>query len=137
MRIELKIYEVTNTVTGEKHYSVSNNVQDACNLTGWSRWDCFAIESKPARHHPIGHPTGLLIRLPCEICPYQYAECRKPEDVECLVRSELPELADWLKQATKAHLCEHIGQELEKTDYLLRQKWLTVEEAINELSQKT
>jgi len=134
---ELKIYQVTSRITGERCYSVSYTAEDACKQAGGVTLDCDVIEQKPVRKDTPDQGYRLLIRLPCEVCPYQYAECKKPEGAECPVRSELPELADWLKQATKAHLCSHIGQELVKCDYLLRQKWLTVEDAINELSHKT
>ncbi|GAH75838.1 unnamed protein product, partial [marine sediment metagenome] len=44
-----------------------------------------------------------------------------------------PELQEWLKQVTQAHLCQYYGQDLIMKDYNLGQKWVPMEKAIREL----
>lgn len=132
-----KIYEVNNLVTWEKSRQVATNTQDACKQAGWLIGDC-AVQLLPTkRDRSAGMGLRLLVKLPCRVCPYQYAECKKPDDAECPTRSELPEITDWLVQAAKAHLCPHVGEEITKTDYLLHQKWVPIPQAIEELTPKT
>jgi len=130
----LKIYVVTNKVTGQKHHSVSDNAQDACKQADWPIGDCFVVEQKPQRKAGKDEQTGLLVKIPCQVCPFQYAECKKPAESDCPVQPNAPELTEWLKQAAQAHLCDYYGQELSHTDYQLGQKWLPMEKAIEELS---
>jgi len=134
---ELKVYEVTNRETGEKHYSVSTNAQDACEQAGWQIGNCYVVEQKPKRSLDAETPSQLVVKIPCLTCPFQYAECIKPEEAECPIQHNAPELNEWLKQVTKAHLCPYVGVELKKKDYLLRQKWVTIEEAVRELAPKS
>lgn len=130
---ELKIYEVTHRVTGQKHYAVSDNADNACKQAGWLIGDCFIVEQKPKRK-PIGdNHSALLVKIPCQVCPFQYAECRKPAEADCPTQPNAPELQEWLKQAAQAHLCDYYGQELSQTDYHLNQKWVPMEQAIKEL----
>ncbi|MBA7486478.1 hypothetical protein ES707_22037 [subsurface metagenome] len=130
---ELKIYQITNRTTGEKQYSVSDNAQDACKLIGWLIGDCFIVEVKPQRKARGDDHSALMVKIPCQVCPFQYAECRRPADKECSVRPNAPELNEWMKQAAEAHLCDYYGQELSNTDYHLGQKWVPMEKAIEEL----
>ena len=134
MRDKLKIYEITNRTTGEKHYLVSDNAQDACKQAGWLIGDCFIVEQKPSRKPSSDNHTHLLVKIPCRLCSYQYAECVSPPGEQCPCRPDTPDLNEWLKQVAKAHLCPHVGEQLEKQDYDLSQKWVTIEQAINELS---
>ena len=134
MSEELKIYEVHNRDTGQKHFSVATNAQDACKLLGWMVGDCFVSEVKPQRKARGDNHSALLVKIPCQVCPFQYAECRKPPREQCPVQPNAPELKDWLKQAAQAHLCQYYGQELLNNDYHLGQKWLPMEQAIEELS---
>lgn len=133
---ELKIYVVTHKLTGEKRYEPATNAEDACKQTGWLIADCFAVEDKPQRKPRRDDHSAMLIKIPCETCPYQYGECRKPADTGCPVRPDTPELKRWLKQAAQAHLCQYVGEKLAKKDYQLKQKWVTLEEAISELTPK-
>ncbi len=133
MSNELKIYEVHNRDTGEKHYSVATNTEDACKLIGWQIGDCFVSEVKPQRKARGDNHSALLVKIPCQVCPFQYAECRKPPREQCPVQPNAPELKEWLKQAAQAHLCQYYGQELLNNDYHLGQKWLPMEQAIEEL----
>lgn len=130
---KLKIYELTNKNTGRRHLSVSDNADNACKLAGWLIGDCFVREVKPQRKARGDDHSALMVKIPCQVCPFQYAECRKPADKECPVRPNAPELKAWLEQAAQAHLCDYCGQELSYNDYHLGQKWLPIEQAIEEL----
>ncbi len=134
MSDELKIYEVHNRDTGQKHYSVATNTEDACKLIGWQIGDCFVSEVKPQRKARGDNHSALLVKIPCQVCPFQYAECRKPTKEKCPVHPNAPDWKEWLKQAAEAHLCQYYGQELSNNDYHLGQKWLPMEQAIEELS---
>lgn len=131
---DIKIYEVINRDTGEKSYQPATNAEDACKQAGWLIGDCFVREQKP-RHKPVpDHEPLVLVKIPCKVCPYQWAECKKPPAEKCPCQREMPDLNEWLKEITKAHLCEFVGKELAKTDYRQGQKWLTIAQAIQELS---
>ncbi len=130
---ELKIYELTNKNTGEKHLSVSDNAQDACKQAGWIIGDCFVREVKPQRKARGDDHSALMVKIPCQVCPFQYGECRKPTKEECPVQPNAPGLKEWLKQVAQAHLCDYCGQELSETDHHLNQKWLPMQQAIEEL----
>jgi len=130
---ELKIYELTNRDTGEKHLAVSYTAEEACKQAGWLIDNCFIVEQKPLRKAVEGHESQLLYKVPCQVCPFQYAECRRPADKECPVRPNAPELKEWLAQAAEARLCDHYGQELSEKDYHFNQKWIALEQAIEEL----
>jgi len=132
----LKIYEVTHTQTGDKSYQAATNAQDACKQAGWFTGHCFIIEQQPHRKPLPHHEPLLLVKIPCFTCPFQYAECRKPESEKCPTQPSTPELHDWLKQAAQSRLCHYVGQDLTKNDYNLGQKWLKIEDAINELTPK-
>ncbi|MBA7570441.1 hypothetical protein ES708_12191 [subsurface metagenome] len=134
---ELQIYEVTNKLTGEKRYQPATNAEDACKQTGWLIADCFAIEAKPQRKPRRDDHSAMLIKIPCETCPFQYGECKKLPEADCPVRPAIPELQEWLKRTAEAHLCPYVGKELTKKDYQLKQKWVTIEEAIDELAPKS
>ena len=129
-----QIYEVTNRETGEKSFQPATTAEKACKQAGWLVENCFtalAIERwKPVPDHDPVH----LIRIPCQVCPYQWAECKKGEQDECPCRREMPDLNEWLAEITKSHLCEFIGQALAKTDYRQWQKWVLIAQAIKELS---
>jgi len=131
-----KLYEVTNRATGDKKYAVSDNAQDACKQHGWLIGDCFIYEQKPRRKPVPDHETTLLVKIHCQTCPYQYASCNKPDEVDCPVRPTDPTLEDWIRQAAKSHLCPHVGQTLAKIDYNLGQKWVRMAKAIEELTAK-
>lgn len=133
---DLKIYEITNRNTGEKRYSVSDNAQNACKQLGWLIGDCYVNEQKPKYQHGKKRTPDLLFRVPCQVCPYQYAECKKVAGDNCPCQPETPDVKEWLNQATQAHLCLHVGSELAKKDHQLHQKWCPIEQAIEELAPK-
>ncbi len=131
---DLVIYEITNRTSGDKSYQAARNAQDACQQAGWLIADCYINAQKP-RYKPVpDHAPLCLVKLPCEVCPFQYAECLKPDAGECPAQPTAPELGEWLVQAAQAHLCQYSGQELKKTEYQKRQKWVTIEDAIKLLS---
>jgi len=133
---ELKVYEITHRTTGEKSFQAARTADNACEQAGWLIGDCFVVEQKP-RVKPIPrHDPSVSYKVPCLTCPFQYAECRKPDDTECPTRPQAPELQEWLKQAAEAHLCPHVGVVLSKKDYQFQQKWLPIAEALEELSPK-
>ncbi len=131
---ELKLYKVTHRDTGEKYYAVSDNAQDACEQAGWLIGDCFILEQDPRFKPTPEVPPAALYHIPCQTCLYQYTECIKPTNAECPIQHTTPELADYLWQASKAHLCSYIGSSLKKKDYLTHQKWVILQEAINQLA---
>lgn len=134
---ELKIYEVNHRTTGERSYQAARTAEDACKQAGWLIGDCYIIEQKP-RYKPRPHHEPLvLVKIPCLTCPFQYAECLKPDSENCPTQPSAPDLNEWLKQATQAHLCHYTGKDLTKKDYNLSRKWLPIADAIKELSPKS
>ncbi|MBA7688941.1 hypothetical protein ES703_97430 [subsurface metagenome] len=136
MSDELQIYEVLNTDTGMKSYQAATNAEDACTQAGWQREACYVVAQTPRRPRTAENKPGLLVHLPSNVCPYQYAECTKPENEVCPHRPDSPELSQWLKQVGHATTCPHKGIDLAASDYRLGQKWLPLTEAITELSSK-
>ena len=130
---ELKIYELTNKTNGEKSYQAATTAEDACKQAGWMIGDCFVNTQTWTHHHTAKAGSQLLYKIPCQVCPFQYAECLRPADNECPARPNAPELNEWLKQAAEAHLCDYYGQELSEKDYQLTQKWIPLAQAIAEL----
>lgn len=134
--LELHVFEVNNKQTGEKSFQVASNAQDACKQAGWLIGDCYVNPQRP--HHKTGLDgrTIQLATIPCITCPFQYGECKKPDDVDCPVRPQAPELKEWLKQAAEAHICPYQGQELTKKDHDLGRKTIPMEQAILELTRQ-
>jgi len=133
---ELVIYEVTNKTTGEKSFQVALNAQDACKQAGWIIDDCYVNPQKPQHRTDTKGDTVTLVRIPCQTCLFQYGECKKPDDLECPVKPQAPELKEWLKQASEAHLCPYQGQELTKKGHNLGRKSVPIEQAILELTRQ-
>ncbi len=131
---ELKIYQVINRDTGELQYSVSNNAEDACKQVGWLIDDCYVIEQKPKLKMVKGENRQPLYRIPCQVCPFNYTECKNPAGEECPFQPTTPEIEEYQECVAKSHFCPHLGQDLAITDHRLNQKWLPIAEAIKELS---
>ena len=131
---ELKIYEITHRETGKVIYQPATNAESACQQVGWIIGDCYVRTPSPRYHHHKKGESTILAKIPCQVCPFQYAECRKPAEAVCLCQPNSPELHEWLKQISQAHLCEYVGVELTRNDYNLGQKWLPIEDAIRELA---
>lgn len=133
---ELQIYEVTHRESGVKSYQPATNAEDACKQAGWLIGDCFVVAQAPQRPKKAYNTVGLLVHLPCSVCPYQYAECTKPDNEVCPHQPDSPELSQWLKQVSHAPSCPYKGIDLTASDYRLGQKWLPLADAISELSSK-
>ncbi len=131
---ELKLYEVTHRLTGDQHFAVSDNAQDACLQAGWLIGDCYVVEQKPLVKYDKKERIRLLVKIPCHVCPYQYAECAKPADTECPIRPETTDPGQWQKEISKARSCPHMGEELSKRNHDRRLKRTTLAAAILELS---
>ncbi len=136
MEDDLQVYEVINKLTGIKSYQAATNAEDACKQAGWPSEDCYVVAQTPRRPRAAENKPGLLVHLPCTTCPYQYAECTKPENEVCPHRPDSPELSQWLKQVGHAPSCAHKGIDLTASDYRSRQKWLPLADAISELTSK-
>ncbi|MBA7551440.1 hypothetical protein ES705_43980 [subsurface metagenome] len=130
---ELKLYEVTLRATGDKHYAVDYNAQDACLQSGWAIGDCYVIPQKPITKLDKHERAILFVKIPCKVCPYQYTECNKPDDAECPIRPETEDPKQWLNQIAKALICPHAGEDLGKRDYEKRLKGVPLEQAVVEL----
>lgn len=133
---QLKLYEVTHRATGERHFAVAYNAQDACSQSGWLIGDCYVIEQKPLSKYNKHDRAILLVKIPCQVCPYHYAECTKPTDAECPIRPDTTDPGQWRKEISKVLICPHIGDDLGKRDYNNRLKRTPLEQAIVELSPK-
>lgn len=133
---ELKIYDIINRNSGEKSCQPASTAGNACKQAGWLIGDCYIVEQKPRAGHVPNEGTQLLYKVPCLVCPFQYAECRKPATEECPTQPDAPELQNWLKQATQAHLCNYVGQPLIKKDHNLRQMWCPIDKALEALTPK-
>lgn len=131
---ELNIYELTNKTTGHRHFSVSDNAQDACKQAGWLIGDCVIRLLKPlVKPTKEGHYKPM-VWMPCQVCPYQYCECTKPANDECPARDCTPDLDEWLKHVARAHLCQYIGEPLTHLDYNKRRKWTSYEHVIKTIN---
>ncbi|MBA7579300.1 hypothetical protein ES708_21170 [subsurface metagenome] len=133
LETEKKLYEITNRTTGHKQLSVSDNAQDACEQAGWNIGDCFVVEVKPKRKAGKDGHSDLMVKIPCQTCPFQYGECLSPAEVECPVSRDTPDIHEWTKRVLEAHHCDYVGVELSKTDHQAKQKWCSMEQAIREL----
>ncbi|MBA7578800.1 hypothetical protein ES708_20665 [subsurface metagenome] len=128
-----KIYEVTLIETGEKSYQAATTSEDACKQAGWLIGSCYVKTQVPRYKNNGKSKLQTLARIPCLTCPFQYAECKKPTEIDCPVQPNAPDLQEWLKQAGQAHLCDYCGQKLSRNDYHTGCKWLPLLQAIEEL----
>ena len=136
-RDKKNLYEVTNRVTGDKRLTIANTAQQACELQDWMVGDCFVTLYRTLPGQYRGEKRSDLVAVPCEICPYQYAECAKPAGAECPVTSAVPDLIEWLKKISQAHLCDHVGVDMLQEHHRLHRKLIPFEEAVNALTPKT
>lgn len=129
-----KLYEVTNRDTGDKCLAVATNAQDACALLGWMIGDCFVTLYRTVSGQYHGESRFDLVAVPCEVCPYQWAACEKPDGTKCPVTSDVPDLNEWLKKISLAHLCAFVGEDMLKNHHRLHRNLIPFEEAIKELT---
>lgn len=133
---EKNVYSVMNKNTGDSLYIADVSPEQACASVHWPYEDCSVIEVPKQRHPTRWSRPGLYVKLLCEICPYQRAECIKPADLTCPVRSEVPDVTEWLTKVLEAHICPHVGVDLTINDYQLHRKWVPLPQAIKELTPK-
>ena len=126
----VRIYRATNVITGICVHVPATKAQDVVDSLGWQLGETFIIVLEPTHHHSTGEADKLRVKVPCRVCPFQYAQCTIPKAETCPVQSQAPELSEWLKQVTQAHLCSHVGHSLDKKDHELHQVWLGTESAI-------
>lgn len=131
-----KIYRVTHLETGEQSYIASSAPLNACAGCGWQFGDCMVEAVQTFDRRSSKEPLGVYVKLACSVCSFQYAECTLPLDQQCPCSPDTPDWKEWLIQVSKAHLCDHVGVELEHKDYHFHQKWLPMDEAVKELSPK-
>jgi len=130
------IYQVTHRETGEKRIVASFDTHSACSGLGWMVGDCHVVEMQGEKHRVAGDWEPLCIRVPCNTCPFQWAECKLLPGSKCPCSINTPDQMEWLIQVTKSHLCSHAGIALTRNDYYLHQKWLPMELALQELAPK-
>ena len=130
---QLQLIKVIHKETGEIWLTVARDAQDACTQAGWLVDNCYVTPQSPTYRQGHHQPSDWYVKLPCQVCPFQYTACNKPAGQVCPVSPQAPELQEWLKQAAAAHICSHQGQPLMKADHQNAQKWVTMEEAISEL----
>lgn len=130
------IYQVNNRTTGDRRLAVATSADGACVSLGWLIGDCYVNFYRTLTGIYQHHRRFDLVAVPCETCPYQYAECRKPEGTECPVTLDVPDLNQWIKKISLAHLCDFVGEDIDKSHHQLHQKLIPFEEAIKELTPK-
>ena len=126
----VRIYKATNVLSGICVHVPATNVQAVVNCLGWQLEDSFIIVLEPTPHKTPGEKEELKVKVPCRVCPFQYAQCVLPKGETCPVTHSAPELNAWIKQVATAHLCSHVGHSLDKKDHQLHQVWLDTESAI-------
>lgn len=135
-KAEIKLYEVISRSTGERLLKAATSAEDACKSACLLIGDCYVHEAEGRlRKNDEGH-SRTMVKLSCQVCCYQYAECLKPDGIECPARSNVPDWKAWIKTVLRAHQCPHTGVELAIKDHELHQKWLPIDQAIKELSAK-
>lgn len=127
------IYQVTHRTTGEKRLTVASSAPHACSNFQWMVSDCYVTLYTTREGKYRNELRFDLVAVPCETCPYQYAECRKPESADCSVRNDVPDLHKWFQKVTLAHLCDFVGEDIDKSHHSLRHKLIPFEEAVKEL----
>ena len=133
---EKKIFELRSRFTGDRQLVVAIDQADALKQVDGDI-DRFAINEVRQYHRKeTGAGCGYLVKIPTETCPYQYASCDRPTVYDCPLMPYHPELQEWLKRAHEAHLCSFTGHQLTKKDHMLKQKWVTMKDAVNELTAK-
>lgn len=130
------LYRITHRERGSVHLVPAETAQDACGSLGWLIGECHIIEVPKQRHPTRLNDPGVYVKLECATCPYQRAECIKPANLTCPVRSDVPDIAEWIDKVLQAHLCDHVGVDLTINDYQGHRKWLTLAEALKELTPK-
>ena len=133
---ELKLYKATPRVSGTPWLLVAKSLPEAVKLLKESAPQFMVEEVRQYVKTMRGTGRGYYVCVPCKTCPYQYGECRKPADGECAVKIGAPDMTEWIKRASEAHMCKWVGVALSKTDHAMGQKWQKTEDAIIENSRQ-
>lgn len=134
MTAAMRFYRITNTDNGETRYTAQESGQEACDYLGWPVSDCFVVELETMSTRSKRDGQTTYVKIPCEVCPYQYATCEKPLEVDCPTRKDVPDWREWLKVVTSAHLCSHVGKVMRISDHKAHLRWVKTKEAIRILS---
>jgi len=133
---KLTLFMLVERVSGERHLVIAVDIPSACQQAGVNQEDVIASPAKPTFRKRKGGGLDFLVSVPTRTCPYQYAACKLPADQPCTLMPYHPDLHQWLKSATAAHLCQYTGVPMFKDDHALMRKWVTMEEAIALLSRQ-
>lgn len=131
------IYRVTHRERGTIHHVAAESGQAACDSLGWTVGESHIFEVPRQRHPTRLNDPAIYVKLPCETCPYQRAECLRPALTTCPVRSDVPDIAQWIDKVLHAHLCDYVGVDLTVIDYGSHRKWVTIAQAVKELTPKS
>lgn len=135
-RVTVMIYKATNTVTGVCAHIAAKDATEACKALGWDIGETYITVLEPRYTATQKRHGSFLYAVPCDVCPFQYAQCSRPKDRDCQVPHQAPELTEWLKQVSLAHLCPYVGESLDKEDYEKHKCWLPLESALALLAQQ-
>jgi len=124
----LKAYRVTHREELKAKTVLAGTPEEAAKLAGYLIDDCHVEETEKYDRYLKGHGSQIMIKLSIRICPFQDAVCQLQDDLECPNRPDAPDITSWVKQATKAHLCEHVGDEITRKEWLGRYKWAKIDE---------
>lgn len=124
----LKAYHVTHREELKAKTVLASSPEEACQLLSYPIDDCYVEEIQKYSRRLAGEGSQIMVKLAIRICPFQDAVCQLQDDLECPNRPEAPDITGWIKQATKSHLCEHVGAEITRKEWLGRYKWTKIAE---------
>lgn len=134
MTATVRFYRITNTDNGETKYTAQESGQAACDYLGWPVSVCFVSELETMNRIGTTSKPTTYVKIPCEVCPYQYATCEKPSEENCPTRRDVPDWREWLKVVASAHLCPHVGKVMVISDHRLHLRWVKTKDALRILS---
>ena len=136
LETKLNLYKAVPRVTGTTWILIASCQAEAEKQLGDSANQFNIMQVKVRRHGSEEKGYHDWVLVPAKTCPYQYGECRRPPEGECRVKGGAPDMTEWIRRATEAHLCQWTGVTLSKTNHALCQKWIRKEDAILEFARK-
>lgn len=130
------IWRLINKDTGEVAYVPARTVEGACAARSWALPDTYFELLEPVWKTDHDGHRAFMLELPCDVCPYQYAQCLRPPKEECPVHHNAAELKRWLKQITQAHLCKYVGKSLTHKQHENQKVLMSREEAATYLRSR-
>lgn len=124
----LKAYNVTHREELGTRTVQASSPEEACKLLGYLVNDCLTEEARLYDRYLKGEGSQIMVKLSTRVCPFQYAVCQLRDDTECPNRPDAPDATGWIKQATRSHLCEHVGPEITRKEWQGRYKWAKINE---------